>query len=229
MSANFNPRTPCGVRPCPKLAEKSSGHISIHAPRAGCDHRLGGDQSMAAEISIHAPRAGCDPCEIQGGKVQRHFNPRTPCGVRRLIPPSKKRVEPISIHAPRAGCDPVCGHNFHNLVRFQSTHPVRGATAAGSGPRAEKVDFNPRTPCGVRRPVAGLRSLFSSDFNPRTPCGVRRALIWISWWPVRFQSTHPVRGATNTATAFPPLSSTFQSTHPVRGATRPFSSVSWSV
>ena len=35
--ANFNPRTPCGVRPRPAIAAASVFRISIHAPLAGCD------------------------------------------------------------------------------------------------------------------------------------------------------------------------------------------------
>ena len=36
----------------------------------------------------------------------------------------------------------------------------------------EAVNFNPRTPCGVRR-LTGCVALLDEDFNPRTPCGVR--------------------------------------------------------
>ncbi len=59
---NFNPRTPCGVRPAGLFLSNHIVRISIHAPRAGCDHRQGSQ-----------------------GNSRRHFNPRTPCGVR-LIP-----------------------------------------------------------------------------------------------------------------------------------------------
>ena len=57
-----------------------------------------------------------------------------------------------------------------------------------------------------------------SNFNPRTPCGVRLGLNARNCAPARFQSTHPMRGATL------PLrqrvfTSIFQSTHPMRGAT----------
>ena len=79
---------------------------------------------------------------------------------------------------------------------FQSTHPLRGATAKNvkirdvtyeisiHAPLAgcddgdcmsgqQNTDFNPRTPCGVRR--AAARSLWPDrHFNPRTPCGVRQ-------------------------------------------------------
>ena len=59
----------------------------------------------------------------------------------------------ISIHAPRAGCDHNSGGGF-----------------------SEGFDFNPRTPCGVRRPRSSARRS-RRDFNPRTPCGVRPDLF----------------------------------------------------
>ena len=148
--AYFNPRTPCGVRP--RAAGRSSSkdkqfqsthpvrgatravfparrrpHISIHAPRAGCDV-VGGSCHAQGRISIHAPRAGCDFCEIFKNCQIIHFNPRTPCGVRPYL------ARPCILE-----------------FLFQSTHPVRGATS-GSRPAVPiAADFNPRTPCGVRR------------------------------------------------------------------------------
>ena len=78
----------------------------------------------------------------------------------------------ISIHAPRVGCD---------------IRPDR--------PKREKMNFNPRTPCGVRQVWGQVVDTFlrisihaprvgcdangtttpstTSYFNPRTPCGVR--------------------------------------------------------
>ena len=103
--ANFNPRTPCGVRLTPQTALAYMLDISIHVPRAGCDRSSvhsslisGSFQSTypvrgatrqryrhdhPAHISIHVPRAGCD-------------RPRSSC-------PDPARA--ISIHVPRAGCD----------------------------------------------------------------------------------------------------------------------------
>ena len=58
-------------------------------------------------ISIHAPRAGSDLIAAHGQRdLVLHFNPRSPCGERQLFP-----VFP------------------HQTVGFQSTLPVRGATA----------------------------------------------------------------------------------------------------
>ena len=170
--AHFNPRTPCGVRrekPCKlcifllfqsthpvrgatqgvliNLAEKN---ISIHAPRAGCDVGSGNIWLATNTISIHAPRAGCDASQI---------------GV-------EPQIEEISIHAPRAGCDnpsmrlqwqgsdfnprTPCGVRLKDIAKellkdkFQSTHPVRGATPEHRKTEPQNCDFNPRTPCGVR-------------------------------------------------------------------------------
>ena len=101
---NFNPRTPCGVRPYP------SGLFShTHA------------------ISIHAPLAGCDAFRSIIFSDVNHFNPRTPRGVRRACRSCSIRCSGfqsthpwrgatrlrvvfsallgISIHAPLAGCD----------------------------------------------------------------------------------------------------------------------------
>ena len=85
---------------------------------------------------------------------------------------------------------------FNLYIKFQSTHPTRGATRVGNDFVPYGQDFNPRTPHGVR--LAFLRasphaeaqisihaphtgcdylgwpySQKHRDFNPRTPHGVR--------------------------------------------------------
>ena len=103
--------------------------ISIHAPRVGCDLdnlKLG---YGGTKISIHAPRVGCD------------------------MPDNVKRVlsDHISIHAPRVGCDAFLSFQSLAVSRFQSTHPVWGATTSWAPSWwAQPQHFNPRTPCGVR-------------------------------------------------------------------------------
>ena len=82
------------------------------------------------------------------------------------------------------------------LQRFQSTHPLRGATVWPAVCIQDHEHFNPRTPCGVRHGLRGGVS-FLSYFNPRTPCGVRRWMEWKTCTWYGFQSTHPLRGATN--------------------------------
>ena len=79
-------------------------------------------------------------------------------------------------------------------------------------------DFNPRTPCGVRPCWIWSKPAMANDFNPRTPCGVRPACRPRVPRPPRFQSTHPLRGATFSVTSRM-WGLVFQSTHPLRGAT----------
>ena len=83
------------------------------------------------------------------------------------------------------------------LSLFQSTHPVWGATAThGVGDRLGEISIHaPRVGCDTGGGC--LRSINSTNFNPRTPCGVRRHLAPPPLPCLRFQSTHPVWGATS--------------------------------
>ena len=146
---DFNPRTPCGVRPVGVAPGCGIGGISIHAPRVGCDPFIL-SEAQQGKISIHAPRVGCDFMEQFSIKMTE-----------------------ISIHAPRVGCDDNRRKPRSPRSKFQSTHPVWGATGRPKALMTLEGDFNPRTPCGVRL-LSLPRSLTRRNFNPRTPCGVRR-------------------------------------------------------
>ena len=106
----------------------------------------------------------------------------------------------ISIHAPLAGCD-----GDRVLMPLYD------------------INFNPRTPCGVRHKIdkensrrGGFQSthplrgatgaavvdiIAKTNFNPRTPCGVRHCKAGTAHGYGRFQSTHPLRGATMNTSA----------------------------
>ena len=79
----------------------------------------------------------------------------------------------VSIHAPRAGRDAV-----HATASFRA------------------LSFNPRAPCGARR-GAPSRGRSTRCFNPRAPCGARPRANVYSSARATFQSTRPVRGATD--------------------------------
>ena len=102
----FNPRAPCGARPGP------TGH------RAG----VGG-------ISIHAPHAGRDFFNFMPIFWHRHFNPRAPCGARPCGVPCT--LPPAGYFNPRAPCGArlSCSRPLARRRLFQSTRPMRGATA----------------------------------------------------------------------------------------------------
>ena len=217
LDVYFNPRTPCGVRQrtwsmsssgarfqsTHPLRGATQGHvrgygehgISIHAPLAGCDDVCHRQHPAAAGISIHAPLAGCDPRQSATRRPEVNFNPRTPCGVRRDSGHGDVEHIDISIHAPLAGCDDWDQITDMAAAVFQSTHPLRGATIPSRRSCRASANFNPRTPCGVRRALAAAWTLML-DFNPRTPCGVRRFRLRYGAIYHLFQSTHPLRGAT---------------------------------
>ena len=101
-------KCPCGVRSIINALLAEINYISIHAPLAGCDDRGPFPGRARPPISIHAPLAGCDQ-NLRGQICRAH----------------------ISIHAPLAGCDAKTRRLVLLLARFQSTHPLRGATGRG--------------------------------------------------------------------------------------------------
>ena len=126
-SSDFNPRTPCGVRLClPSCIDQGSKFQSTH-PLRGATDRIK-DKARIIIISIHAPLAGCDYAAL--GLSAEEFV--------------------ISIHAPLAGCDGAEIRPRATASEFQSTHPLRGATATSTRSASMPGNFNPRTPCGVR-------------------------------------------------------------------------------
>ena len=168
--ADFNPRTPCGVRQSSRWQDwPVSAYFN---PRTPCGVR------RHWRLVLH--------------RTLRNFNPRTPCGVRRaaltvaaLNKGGFQSTHPlrgatfgvstpapgvhisihaplagcdgsilciysrreISIHAPLAGCDVTVFSNQPDAV-FQSTHPLRGATVI-----TEPYDAN--VGISIHAPLAG--------------------------------------------------------------------------
>ena len=108
-------------------------------------------------------------------------------------------------------------------------------------PKFHSIDFNPRTPYGMRpysfylpplvkefqstHPLRDATKInfipmpTSTDFNPRTPYGMRPDLDTQKTVIFLFQSTHPLRDATlHMSLSF--RQQRFQSTHPLRDATK---------
>ena len=237
--------------------------ISIHAPRVGCDSVLPRSPAIDSTISIHAPRVGCDDGPPPTDTHRENFNPRTPCGVRLDRIRLNSFFYTISIHAPRVGCDcaayagspqppdfnprtpcgvrrsplhhpgsyrrfqsthPVWGattlfDRFRRAGPFQSTHPVWGATHAGRGSRPGPERFQSTHPVWGATTPAGGAGRRPDDFNPRTPCGVRRHVRGCG--PVTWSYFNP-RTPCGVRPYFINMGHAgdiFQSTHPVWGAT----------
>ena len=115
-------------------------------------------------------------CDIALWKLvhaRYYFNPRTSCEVRHAGWASTFGTGAISIHAPRVRCDTIGNIAIINILIFQSTHLVWGATWVISRISMGMTYFNPRTSCEVRR----YKNLLIEEID-------------------LFQSTHLVWGAT---------------------------------
>ena len=147
-----------------------------------------------------------------------NFNPHSPCGERQKIPHRPLRLHYFNPHSP-CGERPTGWGAYRIRHEFQSTLPLRGATVqllveaiavrisihtplAGSD-RA-RTDRWSRQRISIHTPLAGSDFGFDSRaqcrwyFNPHSPCGERRAVYrQTAPKPTEFQSTLPLRGATN--------------------------------
>ena len=170
-----------------------------------------------------------------------NFNPRAPCGARRLIWVSGGSVvvfqstrpirgatihdadalptgEQISIHAPHTGRDTIWTIMISVSLIFQSTRPIRGATKTDN-------DIRPGISISIHAPHTGRDTSRArhtahndKDFNPRAPYGARPQHGEKQRQHQEFQSTRPIRGATTINDILEGIV-TFQSTRPIRGAT----------
>ena len=102
-----------------------------------------------------------------------YFNPRSPCGERRVGVARLAHGLIISIHAPRAGSDRrPCGRARRS--RYFNPRSPCGERRRASGRCCSRPGyFNPRSPCGERRKTRTSFPSFKRDFNPRSPCGER--------------------------------------------------------
>ena len=141
---DFNPRTPVG---CDRSSAPNYGQIIYFNPRTpvGCDlsssyvsvvswsfqsthpsgvRREAGRLLARPYISIHAPQWGATGPELALGRIQRHFNPRTPVGCDSNHVSNRYRKRYFNPRTP-VGCD---------VSSWTSCVPCRY--------------FNPRTPVG---------------------------------------------------------------------------------
>ena len=150
-------------------------------------------------VSIHAPRAGRDGDNPRLTFALQSFNPRAPCGARRFIGRLCRLRPGFNPRAP-CGARPGGERCIHTKDEFQSTRPVRGATRPLCGDcKQPHVSIHaPRAGRDLRadNPLLSLHS-----FNPRAPCGARLGVGGIYMFKRTFQSTRPVRGATEDASA----------------------------
>ena len=192
-SWHFNPRAPCGARPCDFVTgEKADVFQSTRPVWGATSYRH--EMDDAAHISIHAPRVGRDDQDISRSPLPGHFNPRAPCGARRFLrtwrernarfqstrpvwgatfsSPRARANTKISIHAPRVGRDFVGLPSSRLSSTFQSTRPVWGATRANH-PASKHYCISIHAPRVGRDSYPSTRLGAGTNFNPRAPCGAR--------------------------------------------------------
>ena len=97
-AANFNPRSPRGLR----LKKQHNG-------------------SKYCNISIHAAQEGCDPKLVESYSVPFYFNPRSPRGLRLGNQIQKQSYDDISIHAAQEGCDTTQPKRAATVVKWKLT------------------------------------------------------------------------------------------------------------
>ena len=129
QGGNFNPRAPCGARRGKRADDGGIDCISIHAPRVGRDEVVLLIYSICVIFQSTRPVWGATMSTESLRKRTKNFNPRAPCGARRLCRHQLQPRNAISIHAPRVGRDAWATRVNFNCSIFQSTRPVWGATA----------------------------------------------------------------------------------------------------
>ena len=120
---------------------------------------------------------------------------------------------------PRApyGARPQVRELWRGHHGFQSTRPIRGATGQGRHLTVGQ-DISIHAPHTGRDVTSRNQGNLVLDFNPRAPYGARPVKGHMISVQYRFQSTRPIRGATEQGAPPHPYSG-FQSTRPIRGAT----------
>ena len=125
----FNPRSPCGERPCRYGSSTPRASFQPTLPVRGATLEGVDEKPPLPGISTHAPRAGSDSCGKRKTTWSRYFNPRSPCGERRRELGVLRR--PLHFN-PRSPCGERRLHADSDGARniFQPTLPVRGATGS---------------------------------------------------------------------------------------------------
>ena len=108
-----------------------------------------------------------------GGRMEKYFNPCSPCGerhIRAVQGPGRPR---ISIHAPRAGSDFFATRRGRSMNMI-SIHAPRAGSDAGArqGARVGRISIHaPRAGSDLRQEDPWSAA---QNFNPCSPCGERR-------------------------------------------------------
>ena len=146
-------------------------------------------------VSIHAPWEGCDPCRREIDPLHPGFNSRTLGRVRLNILIANADLD--SFNSRTLGrVRPITADVPVSEVRFQFTHPGKGATSRVIVVVSRSFCFNSRTLGRVRRTLThrARNGAPVSIHAPWEGCD-KSASVVIPYTPL-FQFTHPGKGAT---------------------------------
>ena len=172
MKCYFNPRTPRGVRLEAYKYTDPDTHISIHAPREGCDLASMFTQGRIKIFqSTHPARGATLYNECRLCNVRRFQSTHPARGATGLVNPNTTMDRAFQSTHPARGATVVFEQPTPSPV-FQSTHPARGATI-------EDDTINEAIKISIHAPREGCDKFIKFivfnriNFNPRTPRGVR--------------------------------------------------------
>ena len=165
---NFNPRAPYGARQHPPDGPVQLHRISILAPLTGRDSTALGGRMASRRFQSSRPLRGATPSRTgpstwsfyfnprapYGARLHHplvllggeDFNPRAPYGARRAARQEVEAAVKISILAPLTGRDVLANLRLDRPILFQSSRPLRGATADCGGLRPESNPFQSSRP-----------------------------------------------------------------------------------
>ena len=143
------------------------------------------------------------------------FQPTLPLRGATQAPPHDVALVRVSTHAPLAGSDRRRPPWRSTGCCFNPRSPCGERRPRTRGPRP-RGRFNPRSPCG-ERPRRGRRRRTGSRFNPRSPCGERRGGATEN--SQHTVSTHAPLAGSDSIKWRAESTSRFQPTLPLRGAT----------
>ena len=129
--------------------------------------------------SVHFnPRSPCGERRINGvqySEQKTDFNPRSPCGER--LQWIQAIWQDMRYFNPRSPCGERHMRKVKSLLCHSdiSIHALLAESDFYGGNNCRTLKhFNPRSPCGERRHYVFRGSGTGINFNPRSPCGERR-------------------------------------------------------
>ena len=168
---NFNPRSPCGERPClvsvilyccifqstlpvwgATIGGQEAVHlalISIHAPRVGSDGRVFRFMPSVTVFQSTLPVWGATPQRTAPRPRRKNFNPRSPCGERPANAVQAVLAGQFQSTLPVWGATDIVAHD-HVGADISIHAPRVGSDGTRGGYLNAQLYFNPRSPCGER-------------------------------------------------------------------------------